>query len=408
MPHGGAEKINFIYRKILSPFLCASLRNTKKTMNSRQTFIFNHFKNLITSYDGSLPFHHFFKKYCKINTALGSKDRRILREIIYSIFRLGPAWKAELPEVLFLLPNTTNADELLKAFYQELPISESQLNFKFPFSNFLINDLQTDDYYKSLQVQPLVWVRVNQSNASKFKEKYSAEIVLEEVISEKFIALGLRNTTVIQPDSFPIEIQDLSSQLVSSKIEVKDGMKVWDCCSGAGGKSLFLSEAFKNLKLYVSDVRPSILENLKARFKQNRLPIPKIATSDLSKKPEKINFGGEIIGRDSFDVIIADVPCSGSGTWGREPENLTYFKSEKIEDMAARQVNIVKATLRFLKHGGKLFYITCSVFEKENYGVLKELEDSGLVKVVSAEMVYGYNKQADSLFIAELQSTSRY
>lgn len=377
-------------------------------MNSRQSFIFNHFKNLITSYDGSLPFHYFFKKYCKFNTALGSKDRRILREIIYSIYRLGPAWKGKFPEDLFLLPNTKDGDELLKTFYVELEQPELDITFEYPFSKYLMSDLQSEDYYESLQVQPLVWVRVNHVNALKFKEKYASGIVTEEQINDKFTAFGLKNNTVIEPDSFPIEVQDLSSQLVSSKIEVKDGMKVWDCCSGAGGKSLFLAEASKNLKLYVSDIRPTILENLKARFKQNRLPIPKMATSDLSKKPEKINFSGEIVGRDSFDVIIADVPCSGSGTWGREPENLTYFKPDKIDEMAVRQVNIVKSTLRFLKHGGKLYYITCSVFEKENFGVLKELEDSGLVKVVSAEMVYGYNKQADSLFIAELQSTSRF
>lgn len=377
-------------------------------MNSRQAFIFNHFKNLITSYDGSLPFHYFFKKYCKFNTALGSKDRRILREIIYSIYRLGPAWKGKFPEDLFLLPNTKDADELLKTFYVELEQPELDITFEYPFSKYLIKDLQSEDYYESLQVQPLVWVRVNQINAIKFKEKYASEIITEEIINSKFIAFGLKNNTVIEPDSFPIEVQDLSSQLVSSKIEVKDGIKVWDCCSGAGGKSLFLAEASKNLKLYVSDIRPTILENLKARFKQNRLPIPKMAISDLSKKPEKINFSGEIVGRDSFDVIIADVPCSGSGTWGREPENLTYFKPDKIDEMAVRQVNIVKSTLRFLKHGGKLYYITCSVFEKENYGVIKELEESGLVKVVSAELVYGYNKQADSLFIAELQSTSRF
>jgi 16S rRNA (cytosine967-C5)-methyltransferase len=377
-------------------------------MNSRQAFIFNHFKNLITSYEGSLPFHYFFKKYCKFNTALGSKDRRILREIIYSIYRLGPAWKGKFPEDLFLLTNTKDADELLKTFYAELEQPELDITFEYPFSKYLMSDLQSEDYYESLQVQPLVWVRVNHVNALKFKEKYASGIVTEEQINDKFTAFGLKNNTVIEPDSFPIEVQDLSSQLVSSKIEVKDGMKVWDCCSGAGGKSLFLAEASKNLKLYVSDIRPTILENLKARFKQNRLPIPKMATSDLSKKPEKINFSGEIVGRDSFDVIIADVPCSGSGTWGREPENLTYFKPDKIDEMAVRQVNIVKSTLRFLKHGGKLYYITCSVFEKENFGVLKELEDSGLVKVVSAEMVYGYNKQADSLFIAELQSTSRF
>lgn len=339
---------------------------------------------------------------------MGSKDRRILREIIYSIYRLGPAWKGKFPEDLFLLPNTKDADELLKTFYAELEQPELDITFEYPFSKYLMSDLQSEDYYESLQVQPLVWVRVNHVNALKFKEKYASGIVTEEQINDKFTAFGLKNNTVIEPDSFPIEVQDLSSQLVSSKIEVKDGMKVWDCCSGAGGKSLFLAEASKNLKLYVSDIRPTILENLKARFKQNRLSIPKMATSDLSKKPEKINFSGEIVGRDSFDVIIADVPCSGSGTWGREPENLTYFKPDKIDEMAVRQVNIVKSTLRFLKHGGKLYYITCSVFEKENFGVLKELEDSGLVKVVSAEMVYGYNKQADSLFIAELQSTSRF
>ena len=377
-------------------------------MNSRQSFIFNHFKTLITTYDGNLPFHYFFKKYCKFNTALGSKDRRILREIIYSIYRLGPAWKDKSPEELFLLPNTDDTDELLKTFYAELEQPKNDVAFEYPFSNFLIKDLQTDEYYKSLQVQPLVWVRVNQSNTLKFKEKYSSEILAEESINDKFIAFGLKNNTVIQPDSFPIEVQDLSSQIVSSKIVVKDGMKVWDCCSGAGGKSLFISEMYKSAKLFVSDVRPTILENLKTRFKQNRLPVPKIATSDLNKKPEKINFSGEIIGRDSFDVIIADVPCSGSGTWGREPENLTYFKPVTIDEMAVRQINIVKSTLRFLKHGGKLYYITCSVFEKENYGVLKELEDSGLVKVVSAEMVYGYDKRADNLFIAELQAVNRY
>lgn len=377
-------------------------------MNSRQTFIFNHFKTLITTYDGNLPFHYFFKKYCKFNTALGSKDRRILREMIYSIYRLGHAWKDKSPEELFLLPNTDAADELLKAFYAELEQPENDVTFEYPFSNFLIKDLQTDEYYKSLQVQPLVWVRVNQTNSLKFKEKYSSEILVEENINDKFIAFGLKNTTVIQPDLFPIEVQDLSSQIVSSKIVVKDGMKVWDCCSGAGGKSLFISEMYKSAKLFVSDVRPTILENLKTRFKQNRLPVPKIATSDLNKKPEKINFSGEIIGRDSFDVIIADVPCSGSGTWGREPENLTYFKPETIDEMAVRQINIVKSTLRFLKHGGKLYYITCSVFEKENYGVLKELEDSGLVKIISVEMVYGYGKKADNLFIAELQAVNRY
>ena len=117
-------------------------------MNSRQTFIFNHFKTLITTYDGNLPFHYFFKKYCKFNTALGSKDRRILREIIYSIYRLGPSWKQIPIEELFLLPNTNDADELLKSFYVELEQLEMDITFEYPFSNYLISDLQSDECFE--------------------------------------------------------------------------------------------------------------------------------------------------------------------------------------------------------------------------------------------------------------------
>ncbi len=371
-------------------------------MNSRQSFIFNHFKTLISNYDGVLPFHHFFNKYHKVNPALGSKDRRILRELIYGSFRLGPVWKDISPEELFLIPNKEEADELLKSFYQDLPKQEFENNFEFPFSNFLLPDLQNEDYYKSLLIQPLVWVRINQQNLSKFKEKYTNEIVTEVLVNETFMAFGLKNNTVIQGDTFPVEVQDLSSQMVSSKILLKDGMKVWDCCSGAGGKSLFLAEYFKKIKLYASDLRPSILANLKERFKKNRLVIPKISMVDLNKKPEKINFEGEIIGRDFFDIIIADVPCSGSGTWAREPENLTFFKPEKTDELVLKQMSIVKNGLRFLKRGGTLFYLTCSVFEKENYGVINELEKGGSVKMVRSEMVYGYDKRADNMFIAEL------
>jgi len=375
-------------------------------MNSRQSFIFNHFKTLFTTYDGSLPFHHFFKKYCKTNSALGSKDRRILREIIYSIYRLGPVWSNVELEIIFLWPHVLNnaSTELLKLFYGELDNDVKIPEPVYPFENELDSDLNTASFTASLLIQPRVWVRTNLQNAAKFKSKYEELIELEVPINEKMIAYGLANSTALQPEE-PVlfEIQDLASQLVCAKIKLKEGVRVWDCCSGAGGKSLFLVELNKKTKLYCSDVRPSILENLKERFKSNRLPIPKISVVDVAKKPEKINFNGEIVGRDFFDVIIADVPCSGSGTWAREPENISFFKANKIEEMAKRQAEIIKNGLRFLKPGGKIFYITCSVFEKENSGVINELQEAGLVKIINSELVQGYSRMADNLFIAELE-----
>jgi 16S rRNA (cytosine967-C5)-methyltransferase len=372
-------------------------------MNTRQTYIFKHFETLISTFEGIIPFHLFFNKYCKIHPSLGSKDRRILREIIYSAYRLGNSWRQYPLEKLFLVANKPAADDLLKTFYQDLDEFEKLENFEYPFIKYLDENLRQDTYYQSLQKQPLVWVRIANKNKSKFIETYKTQIVTQIEINDTFEAIGLNNTTPITASLLPIEVQDIASQQVSHLIDIKEGMKVWDCCCGAGGKALFVTERYKNFKLFASDVRANILDNLKTRFKQNRLMMPKLAECDLLKKPEKINFGGEHIGRNTFDIIIADVPCSGSGTWAREPENLTFFKAEKIEDMVAKQIKIVTNSLRFLKHEGTLYYITCSVFDSENFGVIHELESLGLVKIIQSQMVYGYDKLGDNLFIAELK-----
>ena len=305
-------------------------------------------------------------------------------------------------EELFLTAHNSKEDDLMALFYQDFEQNNEQRDFVYPFVDHLPLELQIPEYYQSLCQQPLVWVRISQTNRLSFIEKYTKSIVKEEKINEIFSAFGLINNTVIDSDLFVIEVQDMTSQKVCSTFENTDNLKVWDCCSGAGGKSLFVAENYRKSKLYASDIRENILDNLKLRFKKNRLLVPKIALVDLNKKPEKINFSGEIIGRGFFDVIVADVPCSGSGTWAGDPENFTYFDVHKIDELVARQLNIVKGALRFLKHGGTLYYVTCSVFYKENFGVINTLESLGLVKIISAEMIYGFSEGADNLFVAKL------
>jgi len=370
--------------------------------NSRQAFIFNHFKTLISTYDGTLPFHNFLKKYCKLNSSLGSTDRRLLREILYCVFRMGPVWKDKSLEDIFLWPAITNPEsELLKKFYTGIELKPEDLEFKYPFENLLMESLRQKEYYESLSKQPLVWVRVDKKNADKFRAKYKEQIIAEEDINRIYIAFGLSNSTAIDNEPYSMEIQDLSSQLVSSKIIVSEGMKVWDCCCGAGGKSLFIAGEFKKLDHFASDVRPVILRTLKERFSKNRLAIPKCSVVDLSEPQGELNFADEEIGYGYFDVIIADVPCSGSGTWAREPENLSFFTEEKIDELVLRQKQIVINALPFLKQGGKLYYITCSVFESENNELVTKLLNENNLVLIKSELVTGYNKGADTLFIAE-------
>src|SRR5690606_8193418 len=103
-----------------------------------------------------------------------------------------------------------------------------------------------------------------------------------------------------------------------------------------------------------------------------------------------------------FDLVIADVPCSGSGTWSRTPEQLYYFGKEKIQLYASRQRKILEHVTGNAKPGGYLLYCTCSVFRKENEEQVQYLQDAGWT-VVQQEILTGYNMRADTLFAALLQ-----
>lgn len=369
-------------------------------MNSRQNFIYRHFSDVIRQYNGELPFHHFFKNYCNTNKSLGAKDRKILKEIFYTLFRQGNYYKNN-SELLFLTPNNKNSSNILKDFYTGLPESNIP-KFDYPYKKFLSHHFNNNNYFESFKIQPLVWLRVLNKELKELEKLYKDSILEKEIINDKFSAIGFAPNTLFENDKFSYVIQDLSSQIASSKIKTDINSNVWDCCSGSGGKSLFVYENNCNIKLFASDKRLSVLNNLIYRFKQKRLKIPEIAEIDLEKNTEKLNFNDEKIVFNFFDTIIADVPCSGSGTWSREPENLYFFDEDKLNTYFKKQSKILNNALKFLKPFGKLYYITCSVFEYENSKVLEMVSAENKVECLNIEYIKGYNRRADNMFIAEI------
>jgi 16S rRNA (cytosine967-C5)-methyltransferase len=105
-----------------------------------------------------------------------------------------------------------------------------------------------------------------------------------------------------------------------------------------------------------------------------------------------------------FDIVICDAPCTGSGTWGRTPEHLYFFEEKKIAYYSGLQMNILKNVIPYLKNGGKLLYITCSVFKKENEDVISFLIENSTLKVEKMEILKGYDKKADTMFVALLSA----
>lgn len=192
-------------------------------------------------------------------------------------------------------------------------------------------------------------------------------------------------------------IQDYGSYLAVKGLELPKGSHVWDCCSGAGGKALSLVETYPGIQLTCSDIRPPILENLKERFQQAGLQTPRLEVLNLENRTPS-----EAIG--TFDCIIADVPCTGSGTWRRNPEVPHFFDTGSIEKQAVRQASIIGNALSRLKSGGILVYITCSIFESENESQLKQLiERHNLTLLSSGYTTNPAQQLSDYIFRAVLR-----
>jgi 16S rRNA (cytosine967-C5)-methyltransferase len=198
-------------------------------------------------------------------------------------------------------------------------------------------------------------------------------------------------------------VQDLNSQqtgklLTNLKSEISN-QQVWDCCAASGGKSLMLYDIGPDIELTVSDIRESVLFNLKKRFAKAGVKNYKSFVTDLTQpnlKPQISNF----------ELIICDAPCTGSGTWSRTPEQLYFFDENKIEQYAALQKKIVSNIISQLEKDGFLLYITCSVFKKENEEVVEFIQSNSELELMKIELLKGYDKKADTMFAALFKKNS--
>ncbi len=167
-----------------------------------------------------------------------------------------------------------------------------------------------------------------------------------------------------------ISIQDEASQLVA--LLVGRGEKILDCCAAPGSKTALLARRNPRAKVFATELHPHrarLLQNL------NRLPNVHVVAADARLLPFSLSF--------TFDRILADVPCSGTGTLARNPEIKWRLKVGDLHDLQARQVAILKSALAQLAIGGRLVYSTCSLEHDENEAVVEAaLEGAAEFRVI--------------------------
>jgi 16S rRNA (cytosine967-C5)-methyltransferase len=158
-----------------------------------------------------------------------------------------------------------------------------------------------------------------------------------------------------------VEIQDEGSQLIALLCDAQPGMSVVDFCAGAGGKTLALAATMQNKgRLVACDVLGGRLQRAKLRFR--RAGAHNISIQELNNENDQ--WVKRSAGR--YDRVLVDAPCSGTGTWRRNPDARWKELGPKLDELVALQARILQSASRLVKPGGELIYATCSLLPDEN------------------------------------------
>ncbi len=186
------------------------------------------------------------------------------------------------------------------------------------------------------------------------------------------------------------EIQDEGSQIVGDLIFARAGESIMDYCAGGGGKTLSLAASMENKgQIHAYDSDKSRLAPIHERLKR-------AGTRNVQVYSPKSDLSA-LVGK--MDKVVIDAPCTGSGTWRRRPDAKWRFDEKNLEMRIEQQEEVLSGAAPFVKNGGHLIYITCSVLPEENENqVYAFTEENPEFEIVSAGEVwqdlFGFDKPA--------------
>ena len=381
----------------------------------------NSAKTIIDSYRGDVPFAAFLKKYFNAHKKYGGKDRKQIAALCYNFYRLGKAlpqlpveekiivavFLCEEKSSDFLQFHKPEWNEIItKPLDEKIAIAGFTAEDVFPWAEELSSGIDAELFRHSFFKQPDLFLRIRPGNKETVVKKLQDAGIGFVMINDNCIALpnSTKIDNLLETDK-EVVVQDFNSQQVLDFFKdearhIVDPVSVWDCCAASGGKSILAYDTFYGkIDLTVSDIRESILSNLKNRFETAGIKNYKSFIADLTETDSPQGPADQLPTPDA-QLIICDAPCTGSGTWSRIPEQLYYLKRKTIDVYVAMQQQIVSNVIPHLQTGGLFIYITCSVFKNENEDMVSFITKKFHLQLLQMELLKGYDKKADSMFVA--------
>ena len=266
-----------------------------------------------------------------------------------------------------------------------------------------------------LQQRPPLWLRAQTNDIDRIVGEFTRNDVkltrhnlMPHALHTNFAGVNIKQTEAFLAGK--IEVQDIASQAVALVAAPQPGQHWWDCCAGAGGKTLHLAWLMKGKgRVLASDKRGFKLEELRTRARR----------CNLSNIYCKEWLGIEVKSyANLFHGVLVDVPCSCSGTWRRNPDLRWTTDGNSIAERAQLQRQLLENASKAVAPGGTLVYSTCSMFRQENQDVvlafIAEHPDFSLQPFASPitgeetdgmMMTWPWHADCDAMFVAKLTKT---
>lgn len=329
------------------------------------------------------PADNILNAYLRERRYIGSKDRRFISEEVWDIIRHRrrlefEAQSTDIRKLFLMRYKNQNMAEIFAGGQYGLPeITDEEQHWLDMSENDeriypadveaecpqpFFDKINNFELVKSLNFPATADFRINAGSRETVIRKMQDEGF--EVEATPFSPIGIRaksrinlNNCMAYLDGL-IEPQDEASQLAAILADVRPEHKIIDYCCGAGGKSLTMAYLMHNrgtIEAHDIDVRR--LEALAPRIKRLQAAnIRTVKTSDVSSE---------------YDRFIIDAPCSGSGTWRRSPDAKFRLTETRLAELVKIQSELLDMAAARVKAGGRIVYITCSVFADENSSQIK-------------------------------------
>jgi len=318
--------------------------------------------------DKGAPADRILSDWFRGNRFAGSKDRRAIRELVYAAIRAcGPVPASGRAAMLAL----GQQDEALVGLfdgsgYGPAPVEEGEPVAETGIAPpWLVERLAASGIAEAeaeaLQDRAPLDVRVNALKADR------ATLDLPVAGETLPTAQGLRLPFGTQVESWDayreglIEVQDGGSQLACEAVAARAGETVIDLCAGAGGKTLALAAAMANAgTLIASDTDRGRLSRLGPRAERAGALVAETVLLDPGRELDALAKW-----RQSADAVLVDAPCSGTGTWRRNPEARWRLAPSDLERFAKIQTRLLEIADQLVRPGGRLIYVVCSLLDAE-------------------------------------------